>query len=85
MMVSFWTEKAGSSRDKTALQNDKARRCPDSIAQDSPRHPGFAAQRYGKNIFMQKQLPPAFSNSEVSTTMGFNFSSLRIASNCGVM
>ncbi len=28
--------------------------------------------RYGKNVFMQKQLPPAFSNSEVSTSTGVN-------------
>lgn len=39
---------------------------------------------YGKNIFMQKQLPPAFSNSEVSTMMGVSCSSRRIFSNCGV-
>jgi hypothetical protein len=30
---------------------------------------------YGKNIFIQKQLPPAFSNSEVSTSTGVSCSS----------
>ena len=27
---------------------------------------------YGTNVFMQKQLPPAFSNSEVSTITGLS-------------
>ena len=40
---------------------------------------------HGRNIFMQKQLPPAFSNSEVSTITGFSPSSWRMASNCVVM
>jgi len=29
---------------------------------------------YGRNVFMQKQLPPAFSNSDVSTTTGVRLS-----------
>ena len=37
--------------------------------------------QYGKNVFMQKQLPPAFSNSEVSTIIGRETFLLRIASN----
>ena len=29
---------------------------------------------YGRNIFMQEQLPPAFSNSEVATETGLSSS-----------
>lgn len=40
----------------------------------------FRVQIYGRNVFMQEQLPPAFSNSEVSATSGLSPSECRIAS-----
>lgn len=45
----------------------------------------FDGKVYGKNVFIQKQLPPAFSNSEVSTISGVKFSCRRITSNWDVM